>query len=221
MIPLPDSNFMTHLLSLSILIGCAENTDAILNTCVEMGAKVEGVKENTPNAPWRLMQELQEKKLIRINENSCSIYPPHVNYASPLDCAVREADINALKWLKSKQPTALTDNVWCYYLRKYAPESVYITSLFDRRNRVSAILRANPDLTLDQQTIDVVHSTLSAFDHSCETMYIYNRILKDAPSGYAPFSRGLRSASMLLDSLTGSIPDTTENSNQERRVEEV
>lgn len=161
-IPLPDNNFMTYLLSYAIIM---RSDLALLNTCVTMGAKLEGIKKDSPFTPWIIGDQKERER-----DGHERIRPlGDVDYSSPVDCAIRE-NKEALIWLKEKDSKLFNDQVWMHYLIKYA-EPVKVTekhyyALKERRSSsILAILTINPDLKIDHETADMIYNNCnSGFD---------------------------------------------------------
>lgn len=155
-IPQPDSNFMTYLLSYAIIAG---RDDPSLDTCVDMGAKVEGIQKDAPFAPW-LVGDRKDREQAYMRPWADL---GKVDYSSPLDCAIRAANQKAMIWLKTKQEGVLTNQVWLYYLRKYAQpfnihDQLYYRREDNRADSIWAILTINPNLEIDQETADMVYN---------------------------------------------------------------
>jgi hypothetical protein len=154
-IPLPDSNFMTYLLSYAII---TRSEKPSLDTCVDMGAQVEGIKKDSPFTPW-LVGDRKER------ERSGVLFFSNlgkVDYSSPLDCAIRRADKDALSWLKAKQPNLFTNQVWLYYLNRYAQQFADTTAdQTTKEESIMAILDANPHLKVDEETANNIYNQCS------------------------------------------------------------
>lgn len=157
-IPLPDSNFMTYLLSHAIIT----RDDSALDACADMGAKVEGIKKNSPFTPWIVADRKERDQMYGRDDLG------NIDYSSPLDCAIRRANEKALIWLKRKQPKLFTDQVWLYHLKRYAEFSPYTygkspySNIDSERNlSILAILEVNPNLELDQEAADIIYNNCS------------------------------------------------------------
>jgi hypothetical protein len=182
-IPPPDSNFMTYLLSYVIM----EKVDSALDTYVDMGARIEGIKKYSPFTPWLVgcAKEQKVSLLFRSLSNT-----GRADYACPLDCAIRSANKDALAWLKTKQPRVLSDQVWHYYLKKFARDRDI--ALWHREYSVLAILDLNPDLILDEEMANTLHASFDAPSfHSSE---IRERVYPRTSTSY---SLGVNVASLL------------------------
>ena len=69
---------------------------------------------------------------------------------------------HVIRWLKAKQPNLFTNQVWLYYLNRYAQQ--FSDTPADRTKKeesIMAILDANPHLKVDEETANNIYNQCS------------------------------------------------------------